>query len=66
MSDRDPHPDSLPGDNHDVHNDLERGISGRNPDIENVHDVTDEAPPEGVDGGVGGTGGVTKNQDDTA
>jgi len=62
-TDRDPHPDSLPGDNHDVHSDLERGIASRNPDIENVQETADETPPEGADGGVGGIGGVTKNQD---
>ena len=61
--DRDPHPDSLPGTNHDQHSDLERAVSDTNRDIENVQD---ETPPEGVDGAVGGTGGVTKNQDDTA
>lgn len=62
-ADRDPHPDSLPGADHDSHSDLERAVSGTNRDIENVQDDT---PPEGVDGAVGGTGGVTKNQDDSA
>ncbi|MDR6851127.1 hypothetical protein J2Y54_000620 [Sphingomonas sp. BE123] len=58
-----PHPDSPPEADHDRRSDLERAVTDTNRDIENVHD---EAPPAGVDGAVGGTGGVTKNQDDTA
>lgn len=60
---RDPHPDSPPESDHDRRSDLERAVDDTNRDIENVPDDT---PPEGVDGAVGGTGGVTKNQDDTA
>ena len=60
---RDPHPDSPPESDHDRRSDLERAVDDTNRDIENVQDDT---PPEGVDGAVGGTGGVTKNQDDTA
>ncbi|MEG3180007.1 hypothetical protein [Sphingomonas sp. LT1P40] len=69
MPDRDPHPDSLPQDNHDTHIDVEQATSGTNRDITNVEEpesgITSETP-DGVDGAVGGTGGVTKNQDDTA
>ena len=57
---RDPHPDSPPESDHDRHSDLERAVDDTNRDIENVADPT---PPDGADGG---TGGVTKNQDDTA
>lgn len=65
MTDRtpDPHPDSLPEADHDHRSDLERAVNDTNRDIENVQDDT---PPEGVEGAVGGTGGVVKNQDDTA
>lgn len=65
MTDRtpDPHPDSPPQADHDQRSDLERAVSDTNRDIENVRDVT---PPEGVDGAVGGTGGVVRNQEETA
>ncbi|MCA1197440.1 hypothetical protein K9B35_05630 [Sphingomonas sp. R647] len=65
MTDRspDPHPDSPPHADHDQRSDIERAVDGTNRDIENISDPT---PPDGVDGAVGGTGGVVKNQDDTA
>ena len=67
---RDPHPDSPPAADHDRRGDLEQATTGSNRDIENVveADGDGEADPaaEGVDGAVGGTGGVTRNQDDTA
>lgn len=50
MTDRDPHPDSLPEADHDRRTDLERAVTDTNCDIENVQD---EAPAEGVDGAVG-------------
>ncbi|MCP3729163.1 hypothetical protein M9978_01875 [Sphingomonas sp. MG17] len=69
MTDRDPHPDSPPEADHDRRSDLEQATTGTNRDIEQVEEaesgVTSE-PPEGVDGAVGGTGGVTKNQEETA
>lgn len=34
--------------------------------IDRTRDPHPDSPPERVDGAVGGTGGVTKNQDDTA
>lgn len=66
---RDPHPDSAPQDDHDRRSDLEQATTGTNRDIENVEEadgVSAKDPAEGADGAVGGTGGVTKNQDDTA
>lgn len=74
-NDRDPHPDSMPGANHDSRDDLTQGTSGRNSDLENVVEggsggvsSTGQTPlePTGVPDGNAGTGGVTKNQDDTA
>ena len=67
---RDPHPDSLPEADHDRRSDLEQATTGSNRDIENVVEAEGdgEVDPaaEGVVGAVGGTGGVIKNQDDTA
>ncbi|WP_343519156.1 hypothetical protein [Sphingomonas sp.] len=71
MSDtnRDPHPDSPPEENHERRSDLEQATTGTNRDIENVVEAegdgeTDPAA-EGV-GGENGAGGVVKNQDDMA
>lgn len=68
MSDRerDPHPDSPPESDHDRRSDLERAVEDRNREVENVEGRPASGPPDGVDGAVGGTGGMTKNQDDTA
>lgn len=71
---REAHPDSAPGADNDVRVDLTQGTSGTNHDVENIDGGTGgtssdtETPlePSGVADGVGGTGGVTKNQDDTA
>lgn len=65
---RDPHPDSAPADNHDVRSDLTQAVESRNNDIEQVTGDTDETPlePTGAPDGVAGTGGVVKNQDDSA
>lgn len=60
---RDPHPDSPPEADRDRRSDVERAVEATNRDVENL---LDDTLPEGVDGAVGGTGGVTKNQDDTA
>ncbi len=61
MTDRTPdsHPDSHPDADHDRHSDLQRAVYDTNRDVENVQN---DAPPEGVDGAVGGTGGVANNQ----
>jgi hypothetical protein len=71
MTDRDPHPDSPPRADNDTAEDgrsdieqvvearkdaVERGEGGREPD---------SFTSPGLPDGVGGTGGVTKNQDDT-
>ncbi|NIJ25103.1 hypothetical protein [Sphingomonas japonica] len=64
MTDPDPHPDSLPAADHDDRSDIERAVEGENRDIENVQGGdTSPLEPSGVPDGVGGTGGVTKNQD---
>ena len=70
--DRDPHPDSPPANDDDAREDersdieqivgarkdaVERGEGGREPD---------SFTSAGLPDGVGGTGGVTKNQDDDA
>jgi len=70
MTDRDPHPDSPPRADNDAGRDersdieqvvearkdaVERGEGGREPD---------SFTASGLPDGVGGTGGVTKNQDD--
>ena len=71
MTDRDPYPDSPPKAENDTDEDgrsdleqvvearkdaVERGEGGREPD---------SLTAPGLPDGVGGTGGVTKNQDDT-
>jgi hypothetical protein len=65
---RDPHPDSSPASNNDIRTDIEQAVDGRNDDIEQVTGEKAETPlePTGVPDGVAGTGGVVKNQDDTA
>lgn len=67
---RDPHPDSVPQADYDRRSDLEQATTGTNRDIENVEEAEGDGDTdpgaEGVDGAVGGTGGVVKNQDDTA
>ena len=70
--DRDPHPDSPPANDDDGREDersdieqivearkdaVERGEGGREPD---------SFTSAGLPDGVGGTGGITKNQDDDA
>jgi len=68
MTDRDPHPDSLPDNDNEKRTDVEqivearedadeRGEGGREPDS-----LTSASLPDGV----GGTGGITTNQDDDA
>lgn len=66
-TDRDPHPDSLPQDNHDTRSDIEQAVSGENRDIENLDEsIGGVAPsPDGAEG-ENGAGGVVKNQDDLA
>lgn len=64
---RTPHPDSDPAVDHDTRSDLEQAVASRSDDVERgaAGDPGDESPlePSGVHDGVGGTGGVTKNQD---
>lgn len=56
---RDPHPDSPPADDHDRRSDLEQATSSTGRDIENVVEAerNADADPAGADGAVGGTGG---------
>jgi hypothetical protein len=62
----DPHPDSSPAADHDTRSDIEQAVDARTDDVENVHGVSDTSPlePAGAEDGVGGTGGVTKNQEE--
>jgi hypothetical protein len=68
MPDRDPHPDSLPENDHDERSDVEQIVEPQTDDVERG----DGGPePEtftspGVPDGVEGTGGVTRNRDDPA
>jgi len=72
MSDRDPHPDSLPdetpGADRDPRSDLEQVVEARKDAVERGEGgrEPDSFTSAGVPDGVGGTGGVTKNQDDDA
>ncbi|UZK70248.1 hypothetical protein OKW76_04150 [Sphingomonas sp. S1-29] len=67
MSDRDPHPDSMPQDNTDRRSDIERAVSGRNDDVENVEGGTgggtSPTVPTVSPDSAGGSGGVVRNQD---
>ena len=68
MTDRDPHPDSeLEADN-DRRSDIEQAVQARADDVERFGASDDDTAlePSGVEDGVAGTGGVTKNQDDRA
>lgn len=68
MTDPDPHPDSLPEDNHDRRSDLEQAVTGTNRDIEQVEEAEGAVTSTSPDGAQGenGAGGVVKNQDDLA
>lgn len=71
MSDRDrsPHPDSDPAADTDTRSDIEQAVQARADDVERLGSnvgTTSPLEPTGTPDGVGGTGGVTKNQDQTA
>ena len=68
MTDRDPHPDSLPEADHDERSDLEHIVEARKDAVERGEGGQEPDPftSPGLPDGVGGTGGVTKNQDDDA
>ena len=65
---RDPHPDST-GNDSDTRSDIEQAVESRADDVERAGSssgATSPLEPTGMPDGVAGTGGVTKNQDDTA
>lgn len=66
MTDRDPHPDSLPDNDNDERGDVEQIVEARKDAVEGGEggDEPDSFTSAGLPDGVGGTGGVTKNQDD--
>ena len=67
---RDPHPDSLPENDHDAkddgRSDIEQVVEARKDAIERGEggEEPDNFTSTGMPDGVGGTGGRTKNQDD--
>lgn len=66
--DRDPHPDSPPEHDHDERSDIEQVVEARADAVARGEggDEPDTFTAPGLADGVGGTGGVTKNQDDDA
>jgi len=66
MSDRDPHPDSLPENDNDERSDIEQIVEARQDAVARGEggEEPDSFTSAGLPDGVGGTGGVTKNQDD--
>ena len=68
MSDRErsPHPDSAPENDTDRRSDIEQAVDARTDDVERLDSTvgtTSPLEPTGQPDGVGGTGGVTKNQE---
>uniref|UniRef100_UPI0035CA9E4A hypothetical protein n=1 Tax=uncultured Sphingomonas sp. TaxID=158754 RepID=UPI0035CA9E4A len=68
MSDRDLHPDSLPENDTDPRSDIEQAVEARKDAVERGEGgrEPDSFTAPGEFDGVGGTGGVVKNQDDDA
>lgn len=68
MTDRDPHPDSLPENDNDARSDIEQAVEARKDAVERGEGgrEPDSFTSPGMEDGVGGTGGVVKNQDDDA
>jgi len=68
MTDRnqDPHPDGLPDDDNDERSDIEQVVEARKDAVERGEGGAepDSFTSTGIPDGVGGTGGVTKNQED--
>ena len=65
MTDRDPHPDSLPDNDNDARTDIEQIVEAREGAVESGEGGREpDSFTSGEPDGVGGTGGVTKNQDD--
>ncbi len=68
MTERDPHPDSAPKADNDERSDIEQMVEARKDAVERGEGGSepDSFTAPGLPDGVGGTGGVTKNQDDDA
>lgn len=68
MTDSDPHPDSMPDNDNDERSDIEQVVEARKDAVERGEGGVepDSFTSTGVPDGVGGTGGVTKNQEDDA
>ena len=68
MTDRnqDPHPDGRPDDDNDERSDIEQVVEARKDAVERGEGGAepDSFTSTGIPDGVGGTGGVTKNQED--
>jgi len=66
--DRDPHPDSRPGHDDDERSDIEQVVDARSDAVDRGEGgkEPDTFTAPGLPDGVGGTGGVTKNQDQDA
>jgi hypothetical protein len=64
----DPHPDSLPAADTDQRSDIEQAVEARKDAVERGEGgrEPDSFTAPGLEDGVGGTGGVVKNQDDDA
>ena len=64
----DPHPDSLPDNDNDTRSDIEQAVEARKDAVERGEGrrEPDAFTSPGMEDGVGGTGGVVKNQDDDA
>ncbi|WP_010186860.1 hypothetical protein [Sphingomonas sp. PAMC 26605] len=64
----DPHPDSLPENDTDDRSDIEQAVEARKDAVERGEGgrEPDAFTSQGMEDGVGGTGGVVKNQDDDA
>jgi len=64
----DPHPDSLPQADNDDRSDIEQAVEARKDAVERGEggEELDVFTSPGMADGVGGTGGVTKNQEDDA
>ena len=65
MTDRDPHPDSAPQADNDTRSDIEQAVEAREDAVERGEggEQIDAFTSPGMADGVGGTGGVVKNQE---
>ena len=66
MTDRDPHPDSQPENNHDVRGDVEQIVEPGSDSVERGDDEPepDNFPSADLPDGVGGPDGVTGDEGD--